>query len=179
MSGAPTRRGLLTGSAAAALGLAAGVAPALAMVAPVEGKSLASADDALIDLAGRISTLATRRRAATGRVERLEMQVEAVHPRPPLPVTNDVFHAYRAEIRPTEERIGLVHLRKMRRRSAERLDRWASDLAAMEPSTPAGLAAKAGAVLAIDDLCGESAGAEALILSLLRDAVRLGGGAHA
>ena len=180
MSGTLSRRAALRGSAAAALSLAVGVTPALAVVAPFHPEQIGVvADASLIEFAGRISTLALRRHATFARADRLQTQVDAIHPHPPMPVTNAVYHAYYAETRPTEDRIGLTLLRKVGRRMAERQDRWASDLAAMEPSSSAGLGAKAEAVLAIDDLAGEAEGAERLLLSLLRDAVRLGGGVHA
>ena len=178
MSRAPTRRGLLTGSAAAALGLAASVAPALAVVVPKRGDT-PSVDAALIELAGRVSRLAGRLTTARTRSERLMERVEGLHPKPSLPVSNGVFHAYQAEIRPTEDRVGLTRLRKVNFRSTERLDRWSSDLAAMASGTAAGLAAKASAVLQFDDLSSDSEAAEMLALSVLHDAVRLGGGAHA
>ena len=180
MSGAPTRRGFLTGSVAAAMGLAAGVVPALAMVAPIQPDQIgAVADAALIELAGRVSRLAGRLTTARARSERLMERVESLHPKSPLPVSNGVFHAYQAEIRPTEDRVGLTRLRKVNSRSAGRLDRWSSDLAAMTSGTAAGLAAKASAVLQFDDLSSDSEAAEMFALSVLHDAVRLGGGAHA
>ncbi len=64
MSAAPTRRGLLAGSAAAALGLAAGVAPALATIAPNYPGNSEVVDAALIAQADAFRSLCARENQA-------------------------------------------------------------------------------------------------------------------
>ena len=151
MSGAPTRRGLLTGSAAAALGLAAGVAPALATIAPIHPDLVgAVADTALMAEVSAFRSLCARENQAWHDLG------DADDDSPALTTCRALSQACRDA---------------------------SEALAAMAAHTPEGLAAKAAAMLALTgprlDTQAELLEHDALVVSILRDAARLGGGGHA
>ena len=143
MSGAPTRRGLLTGSAAAALGLAAGVAPALAVD---------TADATLIVQADAFRSLCARDNQAWHDLSEDDQNGET----PALTACRALSQACRDA---------------------------GEALAETPAATAAGLAAKASAMLVLTGPRLDTQAAlmehEELVVSILRDAVRLGGGAHA
>ncbi len=81
-------------------------------------------------------------------------------------------------------RLGLPEIYRRSARMDRRRDRWAADLAAMRPTTLAGLAAKASAMTALlgEDWMTQRDAVErhsALLSAVLNDAVRLGTGASA
>ena len=136
-------------------------------------------DAEVVDLAGRVTSLGHRLGTIHERRGALAQRVEDLHPKPSLPVSNEVYHAYNAEIRPTEESIGLVALRNLNLRQSQRMTRWLDRLAAAEPRTLAGLAAKSEAFLALSAM--DRAGGlddfdveiETLGASQARDAIRI------
>ncbi len=152
MSRAPTRRGLLAGSAATALGLAAGVAPALATMAPNYPGNSEVADAALIAEANAFRSLCARESQAWHDLDDDDQDGET----PALTVCRALSQACRD----------------------------AGEALAETPATTAvGLAAKAPAMLALTgprlDTQAELIEHDELVVSILRDAVQLGGGAHA
>ncbi|MGI3903048.1 MAG: hypothetical protein ACRYGP_30170 [Janthinobacterium lividum] len=143
MSAVPTRRGLLASSAAAALGLAAGVAPVLAA---------GTADAALIVQADAFRSLCAREYQAWDALCDDDQDGET----PALTACRALSQACRDA---------------------------SEALADMPARTPEGLAAKASAMLALTgprlDTQAALSEHDELVVSILRDAVRLGGGAHA
>ena len=152
MSGAPTRRGLLAGSAAAALGLAAGVAPALATMAPNYPGNSEVVDAALIAEADAFRSLCAREYQAWDDLCDDDQDGET----PALTACRALSQACRDA---------------------------GEALADMPARTPEGLAAKASAMLALTgprlDTQAALSEHDGLVVSILREAMRLGGGVHA